>query len=116
MTVVMIMLSILLALALLASAGWKLTGREDVMESYARVGVPAHRLPVLAALLAAGAVGLLAGLVWRPIGIAAAGCLTIYFALAWIAHARHDDLRHAGPPTVLLALTAAWLILRVVNA
>jgi hypothetical protein len=110
MTAGMVLLSVLLALALLASAGWKLTGRQDMVEAYARVGVPAHRLRVLAALLAAGAGGLLAGLVWRPIGIAAAGCLTIYFALALVAHARYDDFRHAGPPAVLLALTAAWLI------
>ena len=54
MTAVMITLSALLALAMLGSAGWKLTGREHMVESYARVGVPGHRLLVLAALLAAG--------------------------------------------------------------
>lgn len=94
----------------------KLTGRQDVVASYERVGVPARRLPALAAVLVAGAAGLLAGLAWSPAGVAAAGCLGVYFVLALAAHARYHDLRNAGTPMLMLALAVAGLVLCALSA
>jgi len=89
----------------------KLSGRPEVIESYARVGVAAARLPVLAVVLLGGAAGIVAGLVWRPLGIAAGVGLTVYFVLALVAHARHRDLAHATTPAVLLALSVSASLL-----
>ena len=93
----------------------KLSGRPEVIESYARVGVPATRLPVLAVVLLCGAAGIVGGLVWGPLGIAAGVGLTVYFALALVAHTRHRDLAHAAPPAVLLALSVSASVLFVLE-
>jgi hypothetical protein len=82
-----------------------------VIESYARVGVDRRRLPLLAALLFAGVGGLIVGFWWAPLGIAAAGALVVYFALALLAHARHDDMSHAATPMLLLVLAAVDAVL-----
>lgn len=94
----------LLTALLVFSAVLKLSGRPDVVESYGRVGVARERLPALAGVLLLGAAGLVVGLLWAPLGLAAAVCLVLYFALAIAAHARHNDLKHVGVPVVLLLL------------
>jgi len=103
--------SVLLAGLLMFSAALKLSGKPAVIESYARVGVDRRRLPLLAAVLVVGTGGLLVGLWWTPLGIAAAGALVVYFALALLAHALHDDISHAATPAVLLGLAAVDAIL-----
>jgi hypothetical protein len=113
MTVALYLTSGLLVALLVFSAGLKLSGRPDVVDAYARVGVERRRLPLLAALLFAGAAGLLAGLAWRPLGVAAAGALVCYFVLAIVAHATHHDLAHAAIPTLLLLLAIASTVLFV---
>lgn len=96
-----------LLIALLAfSAVMKLSGKPAVIESYAKVGVERKWLPLLAFILFVGAGGLLAGLWWTPIGVAAAAALVMYFSLALVAHAHHGDMAHAATPAVLLLLAA----------
>jgi hypothetical protein len=101
----------LLAALLAYAAGRKLSGRPEVVESYARVGVPAARLPLLAVVLLVGAAGLVAGWVWPHLGLAAAISLSVYFCLALVAHQRHRDLEHAVTPAILLALAVAATVL-----
>jgi hypothetical protein len=108
-----IVVSVLLAALLIHAAGRKLSHRPDVVASYARVGVPEHRLKVLAMLLLAGAIGVVAGIFVAPIGIAAALCLAVYFALAIAAHMRHGDLANVATPVVMLALSVVVLVLRL---
>ena len=50
MTVVLYVVAGLLVALLVFSVGLKLSGRPDVVESYARVGVARDRLPMLALL------------------------------------------------------------------
>src|SRR5262245_8044945 len=107
MSTALYLITAVLAGALAYSAILKLTARPTVVESYARVGVPARRLPQLAAGLLLGAAGLLAGWAWTPIGLAAAAALVVYFAIALVAHATHRDLAHAPTPLVILALAVA---------
>jgi hypothetical protein len=114
-TIANYVVSALLAALLMFSAALKLSGKPGVIESYARVGVDRRKLPLLAAVLLAGAGGLLVGLWWTPLGIAAAGALVVYFALALLAHVRHDDMSHAATPAVLLALAAVDALLFVVG-
>ena len=108
-----IVASALLALLLVYAAGRKLSHRPDVVASYARVGVPEHRLGVLAMLLLAGAIGIVAGIFVAAIGIAAALCLVVYFALAIVAHVRHEDLANLPTPMVMLVLSVVVLVLRL---
>ena len=82
-----------------------------VLDNAARVGVPSTWLPLLAALKAAGAAGLLVGLlIVPPVGIAAAAGLTLFFLGAIATHLRAHD--HALLfPGGYLALAVASLIL-----
>ena len=109
-----IIVSSLLAALLAFTAARKLSHRHEVVETYARVGVPEARLNALAVVLIAGAGGLVAGLFWAPIGVAAATGLAIYFVLAIIAHIRAGDTEHSPTPIVmeLLSVAALALLLR----
>jgi DoxX-like family len=105
MSIALYLTTAVLAAALAYSAVLKLSSRPAVIESYARVGVPARRLPLLAAVLLLGAAGLVAGWLWTPVGLAAAAALVVYFALALTVHATHRDLAHAMTPLAVLVLT-----------
>lgn len=109
------LLSGLLAALLALSAVRKLGHRPEVVATYTRVGVPEDRLDYLAFILLAGAAGLAAGLLWAPIGVAAAAGVVLYFILAVAAHVRADDTEHLPTPLAILVLGAAALVLRVVS-
>ncbi|MER5873631.1 DoxX family protein [Streptomyces sp. NPDC002044] len=103
---------VLLALALTASATFTLRRNDQVLANMRKVEVPESWLPRLAALKAAGAVGLVAGLWFAALGVAAAAGVTLYFVGAVIAHLRVKD-HELAPAAVLALLAAAALILRV---
>jgi hypothetical protein len=105
--------SLLLALALTFSALRKLSHHPEVVQTYVRVGVPEERLNYLAMLLLAGAAGLVAGLFWSPIGIAAAAALVVYFLLAVGAHIGARDTQHIPTPIAIELVSAAALALRL---
>ncbi|MGW9074585.1 DoxX family protein [Streptomyces yangpuensis] len=102
----------LLALALAASAAFSLQRNEQIVASMRKVQVPDSWLPRLAALKAAGAIGLIAGLWITPLGVAAAVGVTLYFIGAVISHLRVRDYELA-PAAVLTLVAAAALTLRV---
>jgi DoxX-like family len=101
-----------LAAALLMSAGAKLARRANVMTGMAAVGVPADRVWMLAVLEIAGAAGLVAGLFWWPIGVAAAIGVVLYFVGAVLAHLRKRDPGFV-PPSVILVVAVGTLVLRL---
>src|SRR5687768_1872723 len=101
----LLVVSAVLALGLVITAVRKLSHAPAVVETYRRVGVPEKRLNALALVLLAGAAGLVVGLWWRPIGLAAALGLVVYFVLAVAAHIRFRDLRPLPTPVVFLALS-----------
>jgi hypothetical protein len=105
----------LLALALGYSAARKLTHRPEVVQTYTRVGVPEERLDQLAAILLAGALGLVVGLFWPPIGVAAGVGILVYFAVAIAAHFRANDVAHAPTPIAIEAFAVAALALRIAS-
>ena len=115
MSVATAVVSVLLAALLTSSAAIKLTRREPYVQGYLRVGVPEERLNYLAMILLAGAAGLILGLFWAPIGIAAATGVVIYFILAVAAHIRADDARNLPTPLVVLAIASASLALQLVT-
>lgn len=104
--------SVVLALMLAGSAYAKLTRDDRIVTGITGLGVPLSWFPFLAACELAGAVGLLVGLVFAPLGIAAAIGVILYFVGALIAHLRAGD-RAIVPPSLLLALAIAALILRI---
>jgi DoxX-like family len=115
MFVATVVVSAVLAVAMAGAGLRKLTHRPDVVQAYARVGVPEDRLNHLALILLAGAAGLLAGLFWAPVGIAAAAGTVCYFLLAVAAHVRANDTSNLPTPMVMALLAAAALTLRLVT-
>ncbi|MFS1303227.1 DoxX family protein [Streptosporangium longisporum] len=106
-TVVTIVANAGIVVADLARAGF-------VLDNGAEVGVPPSWLPVLATLKAAGAVGLLLGLLGvRPVGVAAAAGLCLFFVGAVVVHVRARVFHNIAFPGVYLALAVASLVLAV---
>ncbi|MGW0465096.1 DoxX family protein [Streptomyces sp. NPDC003027] len=105
----------ILALTISASAFLSFTRNPQVVESMTKVGVPDSWLPWLGTAKAAGAIGLLAGLVVAPLGVAAATGVALYFVGAVITHIRAKDYAMA-PAVALTLVAAAALILRIASA
>jgi hypothetical protein len=108
-------IAVLLALALLVSATAKLRRVPQLVEGLTGLGVPLGLFPFLAACEIAGAGGLVIGLWYPPLGIAAAAGLVLYFVGAVGAHLRGRDVTGLPSPAVLLAASAAALILEAIS-
>lgn len=91
-------------------AGGKLGGHPKMVLSANRFGIPwsEYRLIGLAELAAAA--GVLAGLFWRPIGVAAALGMVALVVGALAFHRRAaDDAREAAPALVGFAVSVVYL-------
>lgn len=77
------------------------------------IGVPLAFFPLLAACEIAGAIGLLGGIRWPRLGIAAATGLLIYFVGAIVSHIRVGDLAGVWSPALMLAIALAALVTRI---
>jgi hypothetical protein len=113
MNIAYFMLAVATSSVLAASAIFKL--RRDprvVAVIHDLIGLDLKWFPWLAACELVGAAGLLLGLVWPPIGMAAAVGLVVYFACAVGAHLRVGDVRGIGPASFVLTLSAACLVTR----
>lgn len=85
----------------LAQSKWLLANMDEV-------GVPRSWLVPLAVLKGAGAAGLLLGLLGaRPLGIAAATGLVLFFTGALVAHVRARVFHNIAFPAAYLALAIA---------
>jgi uncharacterized membrane protein YphA (DoxX/SURF4 family) len=115
MNVAYIVVAALLSVLLVFSASGKLTKNEKQIESLSKAGVPLKMLPPLAALEIAGAIGLVIGIFYAPLGIAAAIGVVLYFVGAIIAHIRSNDVKGISGPAPVLVFAAATLVLRVVS-
>ncbi|MDN3239718.1 DoxX family protein [Glycomyces tritici] len=78
------------------------------------VGVPDSWLPLLGLVKGAAAVGLAVGLFWRPLGIAAAVGLVLFFVLATALHIRHRVFHNFYGPLLFLSLSVAVLWLMII--
>ncbi|GAA4803266.1 DoxX family protein [Streptomyces ziwulingensis] len=104
-----VVVAILMSTVLVVSAGAKSLRTQHITGQMATLGVPEGMLLFLAAAQVSGAVGLVIGVWWGPLGIAAAVGLTLYFAGAVASHLRVGD--HRGtPPAIVLTLIALALI------
>ena len=106
-------LAVIMSFLLVGSATAKLRRDPRVVHSINEViGVPLRWLPGLAALEFAGAAGLLIGIFWWPLGVAAAIGVILYFIGASVGHLRVKDF-NGLPVVVVIALVAvAVLVVR----
>jgi uncharacterized membrane protein YphA (DoxX/SURF4 family) len=107
-------LSLLLAAACLVPGSAKLLAHPKMRKSAARFGIawPAYRL--IGAAEAAAAAGVLVGLWWHPLGVAAAAGMILLLAGALLTHRRSGDAATAAIPALLaLAITIAYLAVAV---
>lgn len=114
MTIALIVLGALLAIAAAGSGVAKLVKAPAVMTSMSSVGVRPEQVPMLAALELAGALGLLLGIWSKPLGAAAAVCLAFYFLGAVVAHIRkRHGASEFGPAAVIFLMACALAVLQV---
>jgi len=104
-----VIVAALISAVLLASAGAKFTRPKRLVDQMSTVGLPFTMLPFLGVAQIAGAGGLIAGLWWGALGIAAAVGLTLYFIGAVATHLRVGDFKGA-PPAAVLAIVALVLL------
>jgi len=97
----------LLAVAATLSATGKLRKDPKVIGMMTHVGVKESQIPLLAYLELLGAIGLLVGLKFHGLGIAAATGLALYFLGAVVAHLRTKDKVADLAPALFLALVSA---------
>jgi hypothetical protein len=105
----------LLGLLLIASATGKLRRDKRRIGTLYRVGVPSTLVPWLAVCEITGAAGLVLGIAWIPLGIAAAIGIIAYFVGAVAAHVRIRDLTGTAPAVGLFALSTATLVVESIR-
>lgn len=118
MTAATIVLTVLTTLVFLTAAAMKLTGNPRSMDTRDRLGIEPGRWRQIAVLEIAGVVGALAGLAWRPLGIAATtGLVLLSLGALWSHVARlRDPLAEAAPAVLALVLSAGTLALQTITA
>jgi hypothetical protein len=80
------------------------------------VGVPLSCMPLLAVCEVAGASGIVLGILWSPLGIAAGMGLVLYFLGAPIPICAWATSKRSGPAAFLLVLAAAALTLSILTS
>ena len=102
------------SLMLVMSVRMKLVRHPNAVEVIGGIHrVPMEMFPVLAAAELAGALGLLAGIGVKALGVAADAGLVLYFVAATASHIRVRDYEpeHLIPALVMLAFASAALVL-----
>ena len=114
MSLAYIILSFIKAVQIVFSSVGKLRRTPRVVKTIVEgAKVPVQWLPWLVACEIAGAVGILIGIAWAPLRIAAALGLVLYFVGAIIAHVRVGDFKGIRTPVVPLLFSVAVLITRI---
>lgn len=109
----LLVVTLLTAALNIGIAAADLAGARFVLANSAEVGVPRSWLPRLAALKLAGAAGLLLGLLdtgLRPLGVAAACGLVLFYLGALAFHVRAHVLHNLAFPGFFLATALASLL------
>ncbi len=103
-------MSILLAALCLLPSAAKLSGQPAMQASAVHFGIEWPRYRLIGAAELAAAVGILAGLAWPPIGVAAAAGMAVLLAGALVMHARAGDGgKEMAPALIILLVTIGYL-------
>jgi hypothetical protein len=105
-------ISLLLAVACLLPAAGKLTGQPRMRRSAAHFGISWSRYRLIGVAELAAAAGILIGLWWHPLGVAAAAGMALLLLGAIVTHRKAaDSVKDMVPALVGLVLTLAYLAL-----
>ncbi len=108
-------LSVLLLIACLLPAAAKLTGHPRMRESAQRFRIPWWRYRFIGVAELAAAAGLVAGLWWHPLGLAAAAGMVFLLGGALIMHRRAGDHgKEVAPALITLLIAVGYLIAALV--
>jgi uncharacterized membrane protein YphA (DoxX/SURF4 family) len=111
---VFITLSLLLAAACLVPGTAKLLAHPKMRRAAAHFGIPWSRYRLIGAAELAAAAGVLIGLWWHPLGVAAAAGMVLVLTGALLTHRRAGDAaKEAVPALAALAVTIAYLAVAV---
>lgn len=114
MFIAYVVLAVMLSLVLVFSAIPDITHDPKITEGLKALGVPDSWFLPLGLVKIAGALGLLSGIAYRPLGIAAAIGVVLYFLGAVITHLRAGDMKDSAPrpstclPQPKTTLMIAW--------
>jgi uncharacterized membrane protein YphA (DoxX/SURF4 family) len=109
---VFVTISLLLAAVCLLPAAGKLTGHPKMRQSAAHFGIPWPRYRLIGAAELAAAAGILIGLWWHPLGVAAAAGMALLLLGAIITHRNAaDSVKEMAPALLALLLTLAYLVI-----
>jgi hypothetical protein len=107
---VFVTLSVLLAATCFFPAVAKLRSHPKMLASASHFGIPWDRYRLIGVAELAAAAGVLAGLAWGALGLAAATAMALLLIGALVTHRRAGDgLKHAAPAVVALAISLAYL-------
>ena len=111
-----ITVSLLLAVLCLLPAAGKLTGRSKMRQFAEHFGIPWPRYRLIGVAELAAAAGILIGLWWHPLGLAAAAGMALLLLGALITHRRAgDSAKEMAPALVALAVTIAYLAIALIS-
>lgn len=106
----LIALSLLLAAVCLLPGAAKLAAHPKMQESASRFGIRWHHYRLIGVAELAAASGVLAGMWWHPLGLAAAAGMAVLLIGALITHRRAKDSgKEMAPALLALAITIAYL-------
>ncbi|MER5661739.1 DoxX family protein [Streptomyces mirabilis] len=97
-------LAVALSLVFLPVGLAKLVAAPVMRQAAAHLGMSVRLYRVVGALEVAGVAGLLTGLTWTPLGVAAATGLALLMAAAAAVHLRHGDPPPRAAPAAVMAL------------
>ena len=111
-----IALSILLTAAYLVPASAKLLGHPKMQKSAAHFGIPWRHYRLIGVAELAAAAGVLIGLWWHPLGVAAAAGMVVLLISALMTHRRAlDSAKEMAPALLALTITLAYLAVAVTS-
>jgi len=111
-----ITISLLMTAACLLPAAAKLTGQPRMRKSAAHFSIPWPRYRLIGAAELTAAAGILAGLCWHPLGLAAAAGMTLLLIGAIITHRKAaDNVKEMAPALLALLLTLAYLAIALIG-
>ena len=114
MMIATVVVTILLAVLFTFSSSIKLLGARQSLEIRDHLDVKPAQWRIIGALELAGVIGVLVGLTWAPIGVAAAIGLALLSVGAVAFHIRASDgLAKTAPAVIGIGLAVATAILQI---
>jgi uncharacterized membrane protein YphA (DoxX/SURF4 family) len=107
-------ISLLMTAVCLLPAAGKLLGQPKMRQSAEHFGIPWPRYRLIGAAELAATAGILIGLWWHPLGLAAAAAMALLLLGAVITHRRAADGGKEMAPA-LLALAIAYLAIALIS-